>query len=58
MAAAVIEDDAKGFDAEEMSEDAFGVTGMRERVALLDGNLTVESRESTGTTIVAGVRVS
>jgi signal transduction histidine kinase len=50
---AVVEDDGRGFDATERG-DGFGLEGMRERVALLDGRLAVESGEA-GTTLVAEV---
>jgi signal transduction histidine kinase len=50
---AVVEDDGHGFDATG-SADGFGLDGMRERVALLDGRLVVESGEA-GTTLVAEV---
>ncbi len=52
---AVIEDDGKGFEPEQTRDDAFGLTGMRERVALLDGSLAVESSEGKGTTVVVEV---
>jgi signal transduction histidine kinase len=50
---AVVEDDGRGFDTGERG-DGFGLEGMRERVALLDGRLEVESGEA-GTTLVAEV---
>ena len=49
----VVEDDGRGFDTGETG-DGFGLEGMRERVALLDGRLAVESGEA-GTTLVAEV---
>ena len=52
---AVIEDDGIGFDPASTREDAFGLSGMRERVALLDGSLAVESKPDGGTTIVVEV---
>jgi signal transduction histidine kinase len=51
---AVIEDDGKGFDPSEPG-DGVGLLGIRERMALLDGTLAVESGESGGTTIAAEV---
>jgi signal transduction histidine kinase len=51
---AVIEDDGKGFDPSDPG-DGVGLLGIRERMALLDGTLTVESGESGGTTIAAEV---
>ena len=53
--AAVIEDDGAGFDQRATREDAIGILGMRERLALLDGRLEIESRKGAGTTIVAEV---
>jgi signal transduction histidine kinase len=50
--AAVIEDDGRGFDPEQTREEGVGLVGMRERVALLDGRLEIESREGAGTTLV------
>jgi signal transduction histidine kinase len=53
--AAVIEDDGVGFSADELRDDGLGLVGMRERIALLDGRLTVESAAERGTSIVAEV---
>jgi signal transduction histidine kinase len=48
---AVVEDDGGGFDPATVRSDSFGVEGMRERVALHDGRLTVESTPGSGTTL-------
>ena len=50
----LIEDDGKGFEG---SRDGggLGLLGMNERLALIDGRLTVESQEGAGTTIAAEV---
>ena len=50
----LIEDDGKGF---ERSRDGggLGLLGMNERLALIDGRLTVESQDGAGTTIAAEV---
>jgi signal transduction histidine kinase len=53
--AATIEDDGDGFDPRSVREDGIGLIGMRERLALIDGRLHVESRPGVGTTIVAEV---
>jgi signal transduction histidine kinase len=53
--AAVIEDDGDGFDPRTSPGGGIGLLGMRERLALLDGRLTVESRPGAGTTVVAEV---
>jgi signal transduction histidine kinase len=49
----VVEDDGRGFDAKEVRDDALGVVGMRERVALVGGTLSVESAPGSGTALVA-----
>jgi signal transduction histidine kinase len=48
---AVIEDDGRGFDPDAAEPDSLGLEGMRERVALHDGRLTIESGPGTGTTL-------
>jgi signal transduction histidine kinase len=53
--AAVIEDDGAGFDPAASRDGGVGLLGMRERLALLDGHLEVESSAGSGTTIVAEV---
>jgi signal transduction histidine kinase len=53
--AAVIEDDGVGFDPRTVPEDGIGLLGMRERLALLDGRIEIESRRGAGTTLVAEV---
>ena len=55
---AVIEDDGRGFEAGEVRDDALGIVGMRERLALLGGTLAVESTPGVGTALVAYVPVS
>ena len=52
--AVIIEDDGRGFDPAG-SFDGFGIEGMRERVALLDGRLQIESALDAGTTLVVEV---
>ncbi len=52
--AVVVEDDGTGFDPGQ-SGDGIGLLGMRERLALLDGRLEVESAAGSGTTLVAEV---
>jgi signal transduction histidine kinase len=51
---AVIEDDGRGFDPDR-DDRGLGLTGMRERLALLDGRIQIESEPGNGTTIVAEV---
>jgi signal transduction histidine kinase len=54
---AVFEDNGRGFDVDSSPEDGLGLLGMRERLALIDGRLEVESSEGGGTTIVAVVPI-
>ncbi len=51
----LIEDDGQGFTVAEAREDGLGLAGMRERVALHDGRLTIESRPGGGTTLAVEV---
>jgi two-component system, NarL family, sensor histidine kinase DevS len=52
----VIEDDGQGFAAEDVEAgDGMGLDAMRERVALLDGRLAIESAPGGGTTLVVEV---
>jgi signal transduction histidine kinase len=52
---AVVEDDGEGFETEAVGSDGLGLLGMRERVALIDGRLTVESRPGAGATLAVEV---
>ncbi|MFL5924636.1 MAG: GAF domain-containing protein [Gaiellaceae bacterium] len=54
---AVIEDDGQGFDPGAGTGDGVGLIGMRERIELLDGTLTIESSERSGTTVAVEVPV-
>lgn len=47
----IIRDNGVGFDLNERKEKSFGLIGMRERVELLDGSLTIHSKKGEGTTI-------
>ncbi len=49
---AVIKDDGVGFDSHEKKKDSFGLIGMRERVEMLEGQLTVDSKVGKGTIII------
>ena len=55
--AATVDDDGQGFDEGNVRSDALGLTGMRERLALVGGTLEVESAPGSGTTIAAQVRL-
>jgi signal transduction histidine kinase len=54
---AIIEDDGVGFAPDGVREDALGLLGMRERLALVGGTLEIESADGTGTTVAAQVPV-
>jgi PAS domain S-box-containing protein len=52
----VIEDDGRGFDlAQTQSESQLGLVGMRERMHLIGGSMTVESSPGLGTTVSVSV---
>jgi signal transduction histidine kinase len=53
--AATIDDDGAGFDESDVRTDALGLTGMRERLALVGGTLEIESAPGRGTTVAAQV---
>jgi two-component system, NarL family, sensor histidine kinase DevS len=54
---AIVEDDGRGFDPEQDTDGGIGLIGMRERIALLDGSMTIESARGKGTTLVVEVPV-
>ncbi|THE12311.1 histidine kinase [Bacillus timonensis] len=51
----IVKDNGKGFDIREKKKDSFGLIGMRERVDLLDGNLTIDSSVGAGTIVMIQV---
>jgi len=55
VVSALVEDDGHGFTSEDETRGGIGLSGMRERLALLDGRLTVESGRGTGTSLIAEV---
>jgi signal transduction histidine kinase len=55
--AVVIEDDGRGFDPGAQPGEGLGLVGMRERIALVDGRLSIESGAGRGTTIAVEVPV-
>ncbi|PLS17860.1 histidine kinase [Bacillus sp. M6-12] len=52
---AVIKDDGKGFDSSIQKEGSFGLIGMAERVELLGGELTIDSKPGKGTLVIIQV---
>ena len=55
--AVVVEDDGQGFDPDAPGDEGFGLVSIRERLALVDGSLDIESGEA-GTTLRVEVPVS
>ncbi|GEL07641.1 sensor histidine kinase [Salisediminibacterium halotolerans] len=56
-ATALVRDDGKGFLTEEASEDSFGLVGMKERVNMLEGELTIDSKPRKGTLIMMHIPI-
>ncbi|MBS8265767.1 histidine kinase [Mesobacillus boroniphilus] len=48
----VVKDDGKGFDMSDKKPESFGILGIRERVELLEGELSIHSKISTGTLVI------
>ncbi len=58
MATVVIKDDGRGFDVARASEKGrYGLLGMRERVELFNGELTIKSRLGHGTQVIISIPV-
>ncbi|WP_456273223.1 sensor histidine kinase [Bacillus sp. AK031] len=51
----IIKDDGTGFDIKEKKNGSFGIMGMKERVELLEGELSIDSKVGTGTVILVQV---
>lgn len=52
----IIEDDGVGFDKNKISNnDSFGLQSIKERVQLLNGNFSIDSKEGRGTTILIDI---
>ena len=51
----VVQDDGRGFDPGKARDGGVGLLGMRERVSLIGGRLTVESTEGAGTMLTVEV---
>src|SRR5581483_6815417 len=54
VVSAIVEDDGRGFDTR-AAREGMGLDGMRERLALVEGRLKIESRPQGGTTLFAEV---
>lgn len=52
---AIIKDDGQGFDLNEKKSESFGLIGMRERVDLLNGEISIDSKRGVGTVVLIQV---
>ncbi|WP_377520680.1 sensor histidine kinase [Priestia megaterium] len=53
----LVKDDGCGFNQEEKKENSFGLLGMKERVDLLDGTISVHSKINQGTLVMIKVPI-
>ena len=53
----IVQDDGRGFDPDDVRDGGVGLIGMRERIALLGGRLSIESTEGAGTMLSAEVPI-
>lgn len=51
----VIEDDGAGFKADAVKKEHLGIRGIRERVEMLGGELTIDSKEGKGTKVMVNL---
>ena len=51
----IIQDNGKGFDPKQKRDKSFGLIGMRERVEMFEGKLTIDSAIGKGTRITIKV---
>ncbi|HEY2846209.1 MAG TPA: sensor histidine kinase, partial [Pyrinomonadaceae bacterium] len=51
----IVEDDGRGFEQKNGENHGLGLTGMRERAALLRGELEIESDPGAGTTVIVRI---
>lgn len=54
---ALIKDNGVGFDIDKKSPKSFGIIGMRERVDLLDGHISIDSKIGAGTSVFINVPI-
>ncbi|MEQ6377572.1 sensor histidine kinase [Bacillaceae bacterium S4-13-58] len=54
----IIKDDGIGFDPSEKKEKSFGIVGMKERVDMLNGEITFDSKINSGTMVMLQVPLS
>ncbi|KOS60751.1 sensor histidine kinase [Lysinibacillus agricola] len=48
----VVKDDGKGFDPQVVKDHSFGILGMKERIEILDGTISITSEINRGTTVL------
>ncbi|MBM7703967.1 sensor histidine kinase [Metabacillus iocasae] len=53
----IVKDNGQGFDPEKKKENSFGLMGMKERVDLLDGTISVHSKIGQGTLVIIHVPI-
>ncbi|MBE2976337.1 sensor histidine kinase [Priestia megaterium] len=53
----LVKDDGCGFNQEEKKENSFGLIGMKERVDLLDGTISIHSKINQGTLVMIKVPI-
>ncbi|WP_345242324.1 sensor histidine kinase [Pontibacillus salipaludis] len=51
----IVKDDGRGFDTSQKKEKSFGLVGMKERVEMLDGEISIDSQLGSGTIIMIQV---
>jgi two-component system sensor histidine kinase DegS len=51
----VVKDNGVGFDVSRKKEGSFGIVGMKERVDILDGTVTINSKKGMGTVVIVQV---
>ncbi|OCA88979.1 sensor histidine kinase [Pseudobacillus wudalianchiensis] len=54
---AVIKDNGRGFDIREKKSSSFGIMGMKERLELLEGDLSIHSKPNDGTLVMIRVPI-
>jgi two-component system, NarL family, sensor histidine kinase DegS len=51
----IIRDNGKGFDTKKKKSGSFGIMGMKERVEILEGEMSIDSKVGSGTVILVQV---
>lgn len=54
---ATVKDNGTGFDVRSIREGAFGIVGMRERVSLLNGEISIHSKRGAGTLVIIQIPI-